>query len=358
MAKRFCALCGKTDIPLVENLCQECYFKKNPPFSIKREPEIRICPNCFSYKLSKKWVQTESSNIIEFLEQAITQVLTLLIKHPPEFEITVQPKITEETELADRIEIPVLITAKKDDIVITETLPITINIEASPCEICTRKRRGSFEAILQIRSSKGRISEEERQQIYDIIDKTLSLERYKGSYITEIKEKKQGFDVNVSSIGLAKSIATSAKELMAANLQESFKISGVKDGKKRGKFSLSVRLPSLSVGEIIQTPDKTIILEKIDKGNAIGKNPETGERSVIQYKELWESEIQSWKPEEKEYQIISITENYIQLMDLKTYEITEIQKETTHTNLKEGETIKAIKIDEKIIILTPEPENQ
>nr|MDO8082332.1 NMD3-related protein [Candidatus Freyarchaeota archaeon] len=358
MAKRFCALCGKTDAPLVENLCYTCYFKKNPPFSIKNEPEIRICPNCFSYKLSKKWVQTKSSNHTDFLEQAISQVLSLLIKHSPEFEITVQPQITEEMELTDKIEVPVLITAKKDDIVISETLPVTINIESSPCGVCTGKRRGAFEAILQFRGLRGRISEEEKQQVYDIIDKTLCLERYKDAYISEIKEKKQGFDVYVSSIGLAKSIATSAKELMGANLQESFKISGMKDGKRQGKISLSVRLPSFSVGEIVQTPDKTIIFEKIEKGNPIGKNPETGERSVIQYKELWESEIQSWKPETKEYQIISITENFLQLMDLKTYEITEIKKEAPHTNLKEGETVKAIKIDEKIIILTPEPENQ
>lgn len=127
----------------------------------------------------------------------------------------------------------------------------------------------------------------------------------------------------------------------------------MKDGKKLGKFSLSVRLPSFSIGEILQTPDKTIIFEKIEKGNPIGKNPETGERSVIQYKDLWESEIQSWEPETREYQIISKTGNFLQLMDLKTYEITEIKKEANYTNLSEGETVKAIKIDEKIIIITP-----
>lgn len=214
MSKRFCALCGKTDVPLIENLCQACYFKKNPPFSIKHEPELRICPHCFSYKLSKKWVQTQSSNQTEFLEQAIAQVLPLFIKHSPEFDITVQPQIDEEIKLTNKIEIPVLISAKKDDIVITETLPVTIIIESAPCEVCTKKMSGAYEAILQFRSLKGRISEEEKLQVYDIIDKTLCLESYKGAYISEIKEKKQGFDAYVSSIRLAKSIATSAKDLM------------------------------------------------------------------------------------------------------------------------------------------------
>lgn len=357
MSKRFCALCGKTDTALIENLCHTCYFKKNPPFSIKHEPEIRICPNCFSYKLSKKWIQTESPNYVELLKQAISQVLPLHIKHPPEFEITVQPQIPQETELTDIIQVPVLITAKKNDIVISETLPVTINVEYSPCEVCTRKRSGAYEAIIQFRSLKGRISEEEKKQVYDIIDKTLCLERYKDAYISDVKEKRPGLDIYASSIGLAKSIATSAKELMAANIHESFKILGMRDGKKLGKFSLSVRLPSFNTGEIVQIPDKTLIFEKIEKGNLIGKNPETEERLVIQYKELWESEIQSWTPETKQYQIISITKNYLQLMDLKTYEIIEIQKAPT-TNLNEGETIKAIKIDQKTIILTPEPENQ
>jgi NMD protein affecting ribosome stability and mRNA decay len=256
-------------------------------------------------------------------------------------------------ELTDKIQVPVLVTAKKNDIVISETLPVTINIEYSPCEVCTRKRSGAYEAIIQFRSLKSQISEEEKHQVYEIIDKTLRLERYKDAYISDIKEKTQGLDIYASSIGLAKSIATSAKELMAANIQESFKISGMKDGKKLGKFTLSIRLPSLNTGEIIQTPHKTIIFQKIEKGNLIGKNPETGEKSILQYKELWETEIQTWKPETKEYQIISITENSLQLMDLKTYEIIEIQK-TANTKLNQGETIKAVKIDEKILILTPE----
>lgn len=353
MAKRFCALCGKTDTPLIENLCYACYFKKNPPFSIKHEPEIRICPNCFSYKISKKWVQTESTSLADIIEKAISQVLPHLIKHP-EFEIlTVKPQISREMELIGRIEVPVLITAKKNDMVISEILPISINVDSTLCGVCTRKRSGAFEAIIQFRSLKGQISEEEKQQIYDILDRTFSLERYKDAYISDVKEKREGFDIYVSSVGLAKSIATSAKEIMGASIHESFKISGMKDGKRLGKFSLSVRLPSFSVGEIVQLPDKIIIFEKIEKGNIIGKNPETGERSVIQYKELWESKIQSWRPEIKEYQIISITENSLQLMNLKTYDIIEIKK-PPHTNLNQGETVKVIKIDEKIVILTPE----
>ena len=354
MPKRFCALCGKTDTTLIENLCPSCYFKKNPPFSIKNEPKIRICPNCLSYKLSKKWVQTDSSNSIEFLKQVIQQVLPRFIKHSPEFEISVQPQINEEIELKEKIEVPVLITAKKDELVSSETLDIKINLESSLCGICTKKKRGHFESILQFRSLRGRISEEERQQIYDIIERILNQERYKDVYIPQIKEKKQGFDVYVSTTGLAKSIAESVKELMGANLQESFKLLGMKDGKKQGKTSISVRLPSFSVGEIVQFPDKDLIVESIEKGNLIGKDLETGKRLVIQHKELWESEIQSWKPETKEYLIISKTEDFLQLMDLKTYEIYEIKKEPSHTNLKEGDTIKAIKIDEKILILTPE----
>ncbi|MEM3526211.1 MAG: NMD3-related protein, partial [Candidatus Jordarchaeaceae archaeon] len=229
----------------------------------------------------------------------------------------------------------------------------TMNIKSTPCELCIRKMSGAFEAIIQFRSLKGKISEEERQKINDIIERTFSLERYKDAYISDIKEKKQGFDVYVSSVGLAKSIAASAKEIMGANIYETFKLSGMKDGKKLGKFSLSVRLPSFNVGDIVQTQNKTIIFEKIEKGNLIGKDLETGERSVIQYKELWESEIQSWKPEIKEYQIISITENFLQLMDLETYEIIEIKRDT-NKNLKEGETVSAIKINEKIFLITPE----
>ncbi|MFB0560395.1 MAG: 60S ribosomal export protein NMD3 [Candidatus Lokiarchaeia archaeon] len=354
MPKRFCALCGKTDTILIENLCPACYFKKNPPFSIKNEPKIRICPNCLSYKLSKRWVQTDSSNSIEFLKQVIEQVLPHFIKHSPEFEISVQPQINEEIELKEKIEVPVLITAKKDELVFSETLDIKINLESSPCGICTRKKRGHFESILQFRSLRGRISEEERQQVYDIIERILNQERYKDVYIPQIKEKKQGFDVYVSTTGLAKSIAESVKELMGANLQESFKLLGMKDGKKQGKTSISVRLPSFSVGEIVQFPDKDLIVESIEKGNLIGTDLETGKRLVIQHKELWESEIQSWKPETKEYLIISKTEDFLQLMDLKTYEIYEIKKEPAHSTLKEGDTIKAIKIDEKILILTPE----
>ncbi|MGQ9722511.1 MAG: 60S ribosomal export protein NMD3 [Candidatus Jordarchaeum sp.] len=355
MAKRFCALCGKTETKLIENLCSSCYFKKHSPFTIKNEPKIRICPNCYSYKLSKKWMQSESSNNVEFLEQAIEQALPHFIKHSPDFEISIQPQIQEEIEIKNRIEIPVLITAKKEDILISETVPITINLESSPCGICTRKKTGYYEAILQFRSLRGRISEEERQQIYNIIETILNQEKFKEDYIPQVKEKKQGLDAYVSTVGLARNIAESIKEIMGANLQESFKLSGMKDGKKKGKISISVRLPSFSVGEIVQLPEKTLIIEKIEKGNLIGKNLETGERLTVQHKELWESEIRGWKPETKEYLIISITKDSLQLMNLKTYEIHEIKKEAAPPNLKEGDTVRATKIDEKILILTPEP---
>lgn len=353
MAKRFCALCGKTDTPLIENLCYTCYFKKNPLFNIKYEPKIRICSNCLSYKLAKKWVQTESSSLADIIEKAISQVIPPLIKHS-EFEIvTVKPQVPKEMELTGRIEVPVLITAKKNNMVISETLLVPINVESTLCDVCTGKRSGAFEAIIQFRSLKGQISEEEKQQVYEILDRTFSLERYKDAYISDVKEKREGFDIYVSSVGLAKSIATSAKEIMGASIHESFKILGMKDGKKLGKFSLSVRLPSFRVGEVVQLSDKIIIFEKIEKGNLVGRNLETGERSVIQYKELWGSEVQSWKPEIKEYQIISMTENFLQLMDLKTYALIEIKK-PLHINLNPGEIVKVIKIDEKILILTPE----
>jgi nonsense-mediated mRNA decay protein 3 len=354
MTKRFCALCGKTDVPLIENLCESCYLKKNPPFTVKHEFEVRICPHCYSYKLSKKWVQTNSFNPKEFLEIVIEQNSPRFIKHSPEFEIIIQPQIAEDVELTGKIDVPILITAKKNDTTISETVKVTIKLESSPCGICTKKKQGAYEAIVQFRGLRGRISEEERQQIYQIIDKALESERYKDEYIPQIKEKKEGFDLYVSSTGLAKNIATSTKEQMGANIQESFKLSGMKDGKKKGTTSVSVRLPSFTPGEIIQLMDKTLIFEKIEKGNIIGKNPKTGEKQIIQYKDFWESEIQSWKPETKQYLIISKTKDTIQLMDLKTYEITEIKREQTHTNLKEGEIVQAIKIDEEITILSPE----
>ncbi|MHA1605619.1 MAG: 60S ribosomal export protein NMD3 [Candidatus Freyarchaeota archaeon] len=353
MAKRFCALCGRTDTLLVENLCVSCYFKKHPPFSVKQESTVWFCPQCFSYKLTKRWVQTNCTNETDFLEQLLKNVLPRFIKHAPGIELIIEPQITE-VELKHKIEVPVSITIKKENLTLNERVTVTITLEPSLCGLCTRKRRGDYESILQFRSLRGRVSEEERQQIYDIIERVLQAEKHKDDYIPQIKEKKQGFDVYVSTTKLAKNIAASVKELMGANLQESFKLSGMKNGKKQGKISISVRLPSLSVGEIVQVSDRTVLFEKIEKGNLVGRNLETGERTVIQHKELWESEIQSWKPSTEEYLIISIAGDFLQMMNLENYEILEIRKEPSHFNLREGDTVKAINMNGKIIILTPE----
>jgi len=241
---KFCALCGKSESKLIENLCLPCYFKREIIHSVFNV-RVSLCPFCLSYRFKGKWFKPNSTLLNEIIEEIAER--SIEINLPPEFKGNATFKIPQEQFRFKEGNIRLTLTVYYEEpgLALEEYATAFFKLKFVTCPSCTKVRKEPKEAILQFRSFDGNVDARLRKEILSIVEKET---RLKG-VSHKVEDKKTGFDVKLSSQSLARSIAQRMKEMFKADLKETFKIKGMKDGKK-GILSISVRLPPESAASI------------------------------------------------------------------------------------------------------------
>ena len=193
--KRFCYRCGALEAqqgPLIQGLCQHCFAKENRLLQAPAELEVTVCGRCGAYLLGKRWHEAERGDTIANAIRA-TVLSNLKVArlsdagtkffHPhevPELELWVEPK------LAERV----------------------INVRAKRLAMNASKRE-------------------------------------RNAFIAKVEEQREGFDLYVNPVNLARQMASMLKLEFGAKIKESAKLIGqTRDGRRKFRFSILVRLPS------------------------------------------------------------------------------------------------------------------
>ncbi|MCI4349429.1 MAG: 60S ribosomal export protein NMD3, partial [Thermoplasmata archaeon] len=77
MAGEFCVVCGRSDRPIVEGVCTDCFAERTPLVRAPERPTIVLCPTCGARKVGQHWEGAGRP-----LLPGAADLLPLLLAHP------------------------------------------------------------------------------------------------------------------------------------------------------------------------------------------------------------------------------------------------------------------------------------
>ncbi len=248
--RRFCYRCGALEAkqgPLINGLCQRCFVEENRLLRVPPELEIIICGRCGAYVVDGRWHQASGDDPITEAARR-TALSSIRLAHSTFGEMKLlRPEDVPKVALSVRVRrdegvIDVRATGKIHELQTepqVEEAHITFKIKRVTCDACTLKSAHHYEAIIQVRG-KFKCSDV-RKTLERIATEASGQDRM--AFISRVEEHRKGVDFYVNPVRLARQMAGVLRSRFGAEVKESKKLVGqTRDGRKRYKFTISVRI--------------------------------------------------------------------------------------------------------------------
>jgi nonsense-mediated mRNA decay protein 3 len=349
---RYCVKCGREvgeDEPLIDGMCIDCYLKYKGVFISKPVLEITICPRCGSWRYRGEW--RDPLPIKEVIRRVLLGEAHRFIdkRHVEVVDavITSDPVRINESQYSVKALLQVLV---EEHYPVSINAEIILSINKKICPRCLAHAGKSNRALVQIRSSDGIFSSDERR----IIEKALSDPGVIHD-IVEVKEVKHGIDVKLLTSVSAKRLSTILNRLTGAKVTESFRPTRYNPDKGRwqGITTLSVRLPSIRKGDLVEYEGRFGVVRDVTPHGVRVEFLEKGNVENINYDKYWSGKLR--KSEKivygEEYRVIAVDKTTIYLLNEKTGEITDYPRKGSVNKVLEGDRVKAVRIRDKVYMI-------
>lgn len=225
--KKFCSSCGKITDKLTENLCFRCFSRNLKIMKIPRVINVKLC-RCNRFLNKGQWIFFKSFD--ELIEHAV-------YKNIKTFKGTFI-SINYKKEDKNKTVIPLELKGELnfDERKLIENGSTELRLSPKLCISCSRISGGYYEAIIQLRTNKN----EKIQRFIDNRIKNLH-KKDKLGFITKIKKVDKGFDMYIGSKKTAIKIVNEARKIYNLKIKKSYKLKGIKDGKKQYQISFSLK---------------------------------------------------------------------------------------------------------------------
>ncbi len=359
---RQCPKCGKAPTkkdPFIEGFCTACYFEQHPLVVLRRSPEAKVCPRCQAYYANGRWVFQADHTDEEHLFEMVCSLLNPLFSpsQPASFEVQLQEQ--PKGPLAKAKQIHVEVTAQAEEQDYKEQKVVTIPISPTLCNQCKQTAGGYFEAVIQIRSSAGKLALSKADQIVEFMNKRLVDSDLPPSSL-QISDTRGGFDVKCISGRLGRTLAKGLSERFGLTQKISSKVVGrTREGKNLRRDSYALRFPLYQVEDVIIFKAGPFMITGLRNGKYILSNLETQHRETLSPKELSEIDAEFLNDEIQIFQVISVEGDVVQLMSQEDYSMYDLPR--PEQELPIGSMVSAIEWNNRLVLLTqdkePLPEN-
>ncbi len=324
-----CVRCGREDVLVDGRLCPQCYLEVRGLGRLPEPIEVVVCPRCGSYRYQGRWYPPpiDASNIEDVVREVIRLVAAARFRPNPEVE---SYRVENVEYIRDQFHgdyAIVRVVGKLRGVEREYSLEyrVRVNVKKQLCPQCFKKAGGAVEAILQVRGEGGRLSEEQRRSVEEVLEELSPAIR---EYISDVVEKREGFDLVLVDQGVAKAIASKLRSALGAKVVESWKVVGRRrDGRPKKRLTLSVRLPFFSIGSLVEMEGRLYRVVGIKNGFVYVRS--IGARRVhrLSVEKAWRLLHQPRFEEEQRVLVAAVTPSSIHLQSLEDgYEYIELPK--------------------------------
>lgn len=351
MNGKYCVRCGRElgpDEPLINGLCPDCYVKYHGVFATTPVVKIIVCPRCGSWRYRGEW--HDPLPVREITRKILLKEAYRLLNRDVELvdvDVLTDPYRINESQYAVKTRLQVLLAGTYPVEIEKE---VVLGYERKVCPRCISIAGKAHRALVQIRSSRGYLVEEEKKVIEKILSQPGIAED-----IVEVKENKHGVDVKLLSSATARRLSTVLTRETGAKVVESFKPTHYRPSKGSwdGITTLSVRLPDIDKGDLVELDGKPGVVREKDKHGFRVELLGTGREEYVKYEDYWKGRVKKpgYMVYDKDYTVIAADKTTLYLLHEETGEIKEYPRTPGLTNVKEGDRVRRIRIKDKVYMI-------
>jgi 60S ribosomal export protein NMD3 len=242
MEGEFCVLCGRTDRPLEEGVCAECFARTHALVGVADHPRVVLCPSCGARLVGSHWERRGASPMLS------SEDLMPWLRPRP--EVGIRRAAWEETgrnPLVREMRARIGVRFRGSEREVAVEFPV--QVEHRTCPDCSRRSGHYYTALLQLRGPEGRsiaprIQREERVRLQRLWQHALPEARAEWRRALSWEEERpEGWDVYFVDTVAARGLARWLKTRLGGRLSESPTLYGRKDGRDLYRVTFCLRVP-------------------------------------------------------------------------------------------------------------------
>ena len=330
-----CLKCGTPGGPY-NNMCEACFRSSLIPSELPRVLKMKICSSC-SYMVNI----SSNQRVIEW-ERGIGELVTeslSLAENAFLIDIDIQQKVRDDylIFLNVQCEIDYMGVHFRQDH--SSELRITYGV----CNRCSRQSGNYYEAIIQLRGGKRRLTDEELEFSMALINKRIGESTAENAFITSMGAVHKGLDYSMGDKSVAKEIAKELQNHFGAHFHESYSLAGRKDGKEIYRSTYLVRLLDFRSGDFVLFRDRVHQLSKMSEKSASLIDLSTGRSRNIGEKDL--DRLKLAHGDEVETVVVNADQGEAQVLDPVSFKTVTV---LTPLQLVSGESYRFFRFEEML----------
>lgn len=351
--KQTCNICGCTesiDNPIFNGICLKCMLEKNPELlSIPTRLDLKLCNLCNAIFIQGNW-----SNPLKSVHQAVimymNHVINYKVKAKEPLKI-INVNVMNVKINSNRALVKLDLTIAYGNKITHQVREVTLHLKKSLCSTCFRRRAKVHEAIVQVRVSEPKALASLKDKVNKLLKK---LSRDVVDDIVDIKEVREGIDLYFTSKETARYVASKFSHYYLAKVIETHKFMGRdRSGKRKSRITLSVRLPDIYVGDVVEAYGKLAVVKRMNGASIILELLDRGEEVKISHKDYWDKNVIK-KVEDvkvKKAEVLVVKPNgKVKLLDLETFDVYDVDLGGL-VDVKKGDVIKVLIHGGKVYVL-------
>lgn len=297
---RICPRCGRSsdETTFIGSLCKDCYVEVYGVAKIPSKVHFVVCKYCGKYRYQGGWNEPSGT-----VDETLRDYIELVIARKGRPTRDIDEFWVESISLERPVTGPgiykarVVIAGRSGETIVREERIIDAKVDVGVCPECANRitKRG-YNAIVQIRSSSGRLEKDLRHRVEEFIAEELS--GVLRNTIIGREEHREGFDILISDPSSARMIASKIRQAFMGRTIETWKLVGRRqDGKRKGRLTILVRIPDVDVGDFIRVGDRIYYyLAKSRSGGPVLVDLESGREFAAKPDFLWEQGFEKYNP--------------------------------------------------------------
>ena len=354
----FCPKCGrklKSQSELILSVCPNCYLDEHP-LTTTIDEEIMICSRCGALYYAHKWHYSDVP-ITEEIKNYVTEKQRQKQEHDEikyDFKVnTVTIEDVSGNEGLFRIMITFFDFPYDSLLIDKKVESLEIPFKYTICDRCSKQITGYYESTVRIKQGGRKLSVETKRLIKQEIQQFLNSKiKNPQDFITRYTEHEKYIEFQMGSKNLARALATHFKKRYNAAIDVSAKLHGRSSGKTQYRTSVSIDLPRFNKGTIgtFRNREGLYLIEKVDSSR-VHLFELTSKRKLV----VSQKEFQSFEEMDAsafiDFQVLSVSPNDIQLLNLQNYEIYNVSPSEIPFHVETNMIIKGIIFNNVLIIL-------
>jgi nonsense-mediated mRNA decay protein 3 len=242
LGPEFCVVCGRTDVPLTDGVCPDCFAARTPLLWTDPQGALTICPTCGARQVGAHWERRGSSPNLLSPEDLVPFVRM----HP---EVGVRRIRWEETGQNPMLrEMQATAALRFRGRELTAPLRLTVKIVHRTCPECSRRTGHYFTARIQLRGPSERIGSSARrlrESLHARWEAQMADAKPAWRQALSWKEElPEGWDFYLTDTTAARALARYMRERLSADLKESATLWGRKHGEEVYRVTFRLRVPN------------------------------------------------------------------------------------------------------------------